>query len=217
MANNEGPIRLTPSIISNSPNLDVRESSFFREWDELPSPEDVQAQAEAQCLAGFNPNPRRDYKSAVPHFIKPQAAVFADMNLLVKWGRTEHISEAQTLFALRRLLNDLVPVPEVYGWRTDGDVSTFTWNTSEDRHWSRHGINWRPTIRSRSPTSCAQYVTICVALSRTLRIRSWVCIRALQHVCASPNSFRQGILYQFLFMIELWAWIVYQQRDHSRL
>jgi aminoglycoside phosphotransferase (APT) family kinase protein len=44
------------------------------------------------------------------------------MNMLVKWGRTEHISEAQTLFALRRLLNGLVPVPEVYGWRTDGDV-----------------------------------------------------------------------------------------------
>ncbi|GFF48390.1 hypothetical protein IFM58399_08288 [Aspergillus lentulus] len=109
MANNEGPIRLTPSMIPNSPNFDVRDSSFFRKWDELPSPKDVQAQAEAQRLAGFNPNPRRDYQSAVPYFIKPQPAVFEDLNLLVKWGRTENISEAQALFALRRLLNGLVP------------------------------------------------------------------------------------------------------------
>ncbi|KAF4169708.1 hypothetical protein CNMCM6936_006867 [Aspergillus lentulus] len=122
MANNEGPIRLTPSMIPDSPNFDVRDSSFFRKWDELPSPKDVQAQAEAQRLAGFNPNPRSDYQSAVPYFIKPQPAVFEDTNLLVKWGRTENISEAQALLALRRLLNGLVPVPEVYGWRTDGDV-----------------------------------------------------------------------------------------------
>ncbi|KAF4206480.1 hypothetical protein CNMCM8927_004874 [Aspergillus lentulus] len=109
-------------MIPNSPNFDVRDSSFFRKWDELPSPKDVQAQAEAQRLAGINPNPRRDYQSAVPYFIKPQPAVFEDMNLLVKWGRTENISEAQALFALCQLLNGLVPVPEVYGWRTDGDV-----------------------------------------------------------------------------------------------
>ncbi|PKX91188.1 uncharacterized protein P174DRAFT_376583 [Aspergillus novofumigatus IBT 16806] len=122
MANSKGPIRLTPSMIPNSPNFDVKDSSFFQKYQELPSPEDVQAQAEAQRLAGFNPNPRKDYQSAVPYFIKPQPAVFENMNLLVKWGLTEHISEAQTLFALRRLLNGLVPVPEVYGWRTDGVV-----------------------------------------------------------------------------------------------
>ncbi|KAH1913957.1 hypothetical protein KXW39_002084 [Aspergillus fumigatus] len=122
MSNNKGCIRLTPSMIPKYLNFDDRDSSFFRKWDELPSPKDVQAQAEAQRLVGFNPNPRRDYQSAVPSFVKPQPAVFADMGLLVNWGRTERISEAQTIFALRRVLYDLVPVPELYGWRTDGDL-----------------------------------------------------------------------------------------------
>ncbi|KAH1845173.1 hypothetical protein KXX54_009628 [Aspergillus fumigatus] len=122
MSNNKGCIRLTPSMNPKYLNFDDRDSSFFRKWDELPSPKDVQAQAEAQRLAGFNPNPRRDYQSAVPSFVKPQPAVFADMGLLVNWGRTERISEAQTIFALRRVLYDLVPVPELYGWRTGGDL-----------------------------------------------------------------------------------------------
>ncbi|GIJ90516.1 hypothetical protein Asppvi_009472 [Aspergillus pseudoviridinutans] len=121
MANSEGPIRLTPSMIPNSPNFDIKDSSFFGKWQELPSPKDVQAQADAQRFAGFNPNPRRDYESAAT-FVKPIPVVFEDMDLFIKWGCTEHISEAQTLFALRRLLNGLVPVPELYGWRTDGDV-----------------------------------------------------------------------------------------------
>jgi aminoglycoside phosphotransferase (APT) family kinase protein len=43
------------------------------------------------------------------------------MGLFIKWGSSVEISEALTLFALRRLLNGRVPVPEVYGWRTDGD------------------------------------------------------------------------------------------------
>lgn len=32
-----------------------------------------------------------------------------------------NISEALGLFAVGRFLNGHVPVPEVYGWRTDGD------------------------------------------------------------------------------------------------
>lgn len=182
MSNNKGCIRLTPSMIPKYLNFDDRDSSFFRKWDELPSPKDVQAQAEAQRLVGFNPNPRRDYQSAVPSFVKPQPAVFADMGLLVNWGRTERISEAQTIFALRRVLYDLVPVPELYGWRIDGDLNTSTWSTSEGRPWSKHGMTWNLMIKIRSHASFAQYGPICVALSRTLQIRSWVCFSTLRYV-----------------------------------
>ena len=43
------------------------------------------------------------------------------MQLIVKFGFEVSIAEGQCLWALRRLLRDHVPVPEVYGWRQDGE------------------------------------------------------------------------------------------------
>ncbi|GFN10868.1 phosphotransferase enzyme family protein [Aspergillus tubingensis] len=36
-------VRLTPSMIPDLPNYDVKESSFFTKWEQLPSPKEVQA------------------------------------------------------------------------------------------------------------------------------------------------------------------------------
>ncbi|RLL97414.1 hypothetical protein CFD26_102572 [Aspergillus turcosus] len=108
-------------MIPDCPNFDVKDSSFFRKWRELPSPRDVQAQAESQHLAGVNPDPRRDYRRDASSG-RPPPVVFEDMGLLIKWGSLVEIHEAFTLYALRRLLSGRVPVPEVYGWRTEGDV-----------------------------------------------------------------------------------------------
>ncbi|KAF4445642.1 phosphotransferase enzyme family protein [Fusarium austroafricanum] len=54
-------------------------------------------------------------------YIRPPPAHFEEMGLFVKWGITVQISEAQSLYAIRRLLKGAVPVPEVYGWRTEGN------------------------------------------------------------------------------------------------
>lgn len=114
------PVRFTPLMIPDSPNFDVKDSSFFRKWRELPSPKDVQVQAESQHLAGVNPDHRRIHSMTPPH-LNPPPVVFEDMGLFVKWGSSARISEALTLLALRQYLNSRVPIPEVYGWRTDGD------------------------------------------------------------------------------------------------
>jgi len=46
--------------------------------------------------------------------------VFPSLNLLIKYGWEITIAEGQCLWAIRHLLRDLVPVPEVYGWCQDG-------------------------------------------------------------------------------------------------
>ncbi|PLB48406.1 hypothetical protein P170DRAFT_438054 [Aspergillus steynii IBT 23096] len=120
MVDNDGPVRLTPSMIPNFNNFDVKDSSFFRQWRELPSPKEVKAQAEYQHRAGVGPDPRTDYSIPIP-YVRPPPVVFEDMGLLIKWGRYVGISEALVLLALGRFLEGHVPVPEVYGWRTDGD------------------------------------------------------------------------------------------------
>lgn len=119
MVNNEGPVRLTPSMIPNTLNFDVKDSSFFSKWRELPSPKDVQAQAKSQHLAGVNPD--MEIHPTAMDDPRPPPVVLEDMGLFIKWGSAVRISEALALFALRRLLDGRVPVPEVYGWRTDGD------------------------------------------------------------------------------------------------
>jgi aminoglycoside phosphotransferase len=43
------------------------------------------------------------------------------MGLYVKWGSEIRTAEGQSLYAIRHYLKNDVPVPEIYGWRTDGD------------------------------------------------------------------------------------------------
>ncbi|PGH15523.1 hypothetical protein AJ80_05540 [Polytolypa hystricis UAMH7299] len=100
MVSKQGPVQLTPSMIPTSPNFDVKDSQFFRKWSQLPSPEQVRTQAEAQRLAKICHNPRmlnicKDvFRPGCDP--KPLPVVFDNMG------------------------GD-VPVPEVYGWRVDGD------------------------------------------------------------------------------------------------
>jgi aminoglycoside phosphotransferase (APT) family kinase protein len=46
---------------------------------------------------------------------------FPSLRLIVKYGRHITIAEGQCLWAMRKLLGNTVPVPEVYGWCRDGD------------------------------------------------------------------------------------------------
>ncbi|PYH34912.1 phosphotransferase family protein [Aspergillus neoniger CBS 115656] len=121
MTSKNKSVRLTPSMIPDLPNYDVKESSFFTKWEQLPTPEEVQAQAKAQHLAGINPDRRKDYSTDSFH-TRPPPVLFEEMNMFVKWGKSLKISEAYCLYAIHRYLKDHVPVPEVYGWRTEGEV-----------------------------------------------------------------------------------------------
>ncbi|KGO77098.1 Aminoglycoside phosphotransferase [Penicillium italicum] len=53
--------------------------------------------------------------------MRPPLAVFDRMGLVVKWSVLVHINDAQSAYAVHRLLNGRLPVPEIYGWRTEGD------------------------------------------------------------------------------------------------
>ncbi|OAX84788.1 hypothetical protein ACJ72_00841 [Emergomyces africanus] len=106
-------------MLPNRPNEDFWQSSFFKKWPQLPSPEDVRAQARAQYQAGSAPDGRKTFGDTGPQWNPPPAS-FESMGLFVKWGANIMIAEGQTLYALRHFLERSVPVPELYGWRTDG-------------------------------------------------------------------------------------------------
>ncbi|KFZ19575.1 hypothetical protein V502_03539 [Pseudogymnoascus sp. VKM F-4520 (FW-2644)] len=82
------------------------ETSFFKDNGPklcLPTPEEVRA------LLGTNHNKDR-----------PPPGRFEHLNLIVKWGPNVTVSEAQSLWAIKRVLGDEDPAPELYGWRVDG-------------------------------------------------------------------------------------------------
>ncbi|KAE8311045.1 hypothetical protein BDV41DRAFT_566060 [Aspergillus transmontanensis] len=54
-------------------------------------------------------------------FVRPPPAIFKELGLFVKWGSSVQLSEAQCLYAIRQTLKGDVLVPEVYGWRTQGN------------------------------------------------------------------------------------------------
>ncbi|KAF2122620.1 kinase-like domain-containing protein [Lophiotrema nucula] len=111
---------ITPADVPKAANFDVRTSSFFQHHDQLPSPEEVRSRARAQYLASTHWGWKtRDVSQG--YNARPVPAVFEDMSLFVKWGSAVKITEAQTLYAIRNSCGDSVPVPEIYGWRIEGD------------------------------------------------------------------------------------------------
>lgn len=111
---------LTPSMVPRSPNFDAKESRYFKKFTNLPSPEEVRKQAKTQQLARACSDNRKSFSIAGPH-VRPPPVILDDLGLFVKWGSAVRISEGQCLYAIGQLLKDHVPVPELYGWREDGD------------------------------------------------------------------------------------------------
>jgi aminoglycoside phosphotransferase len=110
---------VTPADVPTCANFDVRTSSFFRYHDQLPTPAEVRSQARAQWQAGTHWGwKKRRVTDAHP---VPAVFEFKEISLFVKWGSEVQISEGQTLYAIRNSCGMSVPVPEIYGWRTDGD------------------------------------------------------------------------------------------------
>ena len=89
-------------------SMDFLDSSFFQDHESgksLPTPAEVRA---------LNSNSTAN-------------KLFDHLNLLVKYGPSITISEAQSLWMVNKLPRERVPVPEIYDWRVDGrDVFIYT-------------------------------------------------------------------------------------------
>lgn len=110
---------VTPSDVPVGANVDIPTSSFFQRHSQLPSPEEVRLRARAQYYAGTHWGWKARGVSE-GYNARPSPAVFEEMSLFVKWGANIRITEGQTLYAIRSSCANHVPVPEIYGWRTDG-------------------------------------------------------------------------------------------------
>lgn len=91
-------------MLPDQPDYTVAESSFFHVHEALPTLHEVRHQAQ------LRPGPKKSI------------AVFPDLKLLVKFGPNVKIAEALNLQAIRQILGDDVPTPELYGWRSDGPL-----------------------------------------------------------------------------------------------
>jgi hypothetical protein len=95
------------SALPSKESVVFESSSFFVHNAALPTPDEV--------------------RHAATHRVDPWkwfVVRFPFLRLIVKYGRQITIAEGQCLWAMRTLLGNTVPVPEVYGWYRDGD-STF--------------------------------------------------------------------------------------------
>ena len=111
ISTSKDPVRLSVSTLPSDEHKIFRDSSFsIREGGPhtLPSPAQVRAAADAQ------------ENNKVP-FRQSIAVHFPSLSLTVKYGNTITIAEGQCLWAIRHLLHNTVPVPEVYGWCRDGN------------------------------------------------------------------------------------------------
>ncbi|KJX96658.1 phosphotransferase enzyme family protein [Zymoseptoria brevis] len=89
-------------------DLPSNDDCTFTEEFKLPSPAEVRARAEEQgidILRSFRPDP----------------VIFPELRLLVKWGEDISIAEGQTIRFISKNLQTSVPVPQIHGWKTDGD------------------------------------------------------------------------------------------------
>lgn len=108
-------IRLTPEMLPIGDSVIFHDSTFFSRFPDrgtLPLPHDVRA--EHLRTPGL-----KKYETRNPPLVR-----YTQLNLVVKFGSEVTIAEGQCLWALRKLLSNgpyCVPVPEIYGWRTDGD------------------------------------------------------------------------------------------------
>jgi len=105
----ENVLRISPMQLpdGSQPAMIFYDSSFFQSNGsnaQLPTPAEVKA-----LSTEYERNPQ------------PPPIRFEQLNLLVKFGPHVKIAEAQCLWIIKKTLGDDIPVPEVYGWRIDGD------------------------------------------------------------------------------------------------
>ena len=80
----------------------------------------MRSQARAQYLAGTHWG-NKERVVTTGRNRRPSPAFFESIGVFVKWGSHIRIAEGHSLYAIRQHLENAVPVPEIYGWRTDGN------------------------------------------------------------------------------------------------
>lgn len=106
------PTTIDPLSLPSEPTVAFKDSSFFSRnptHNLLPSLSEVIERSVAQ-------NDPKDHQKP-----RPTPVYFESLGVMVKFSRYDmiNISEGQCLWALGRLLPE-VPVPEIYGWSTEG-------------------------------------------------------------------------------------------------
>src|SRR5882762_5365310 len=100
--------RLTLPKVPVGESIVFKDTRFFTWHNALSSPSAVRLAANPRNLSHLqDPN-----KASIVHF--------PSLQLTVKYSRYTTIAEGQCLWAIRQVLHDVVPVPEVYGWCLDG-------------------------------------------------------------------------------------------------
>lgn len=89
--------------------MDFLDSSFFKNPGQcLPTPAQVRA-----------------LSSDVSTSPQPRPIIFEKPDVFVKFGPYVTVAEAQCLWMIRRVFHGRIPVPEVFGWRTDKENYVF--------------------------------------------------------------------------------------------
>lgn len=96
---------------ATKPEMDFLDSSFFK--------------TPGQCLP--TPAQVRALSSDVATSPQPQPIIFENPNIFVKFGPYVTVAEAQCLWMIRRVFHGRIPVPEVFGWRTDKENYVFVY------------------------------------------------------------------------------------------
>lgn len=138
---------------SSQPHMDFLDSTWFKthgQTQDLPSPDHLRSLHK----------PRKP-----PHIVK-----FEDVGLIVKFGSHLSITEAITLWAIRHLFHDAVPVPEIYAWRV------FEQEGKTREVYIYMQLIPGPTLRQQWPhLSATDKHTICADIKAKL-----ACLRCLQ-------------------------------------
>lgn len=111
-------IKVKLSDIPNVLDIEFKDTSYFKKWESLPTPLEVRAQALKQHQSGTITDSRKLYLPQAPYW-NPPPVLFRAKNLWVKWGRVVRLSEAKSLYIIRKFLSDSFPAPEIYGWHQD--------------------------------------------------------------------------------------------------
>lgn len=137
---------------SQQPKMEFLESSFFKGNRSnvcLPTP------AEVRALSG-----RTSTSRELP-------TRFKHLNLIVKWGPDVTVSEAQSLWAIKMVLGNEVPMPELCGCQVDGhDVFIYM----EYVHGETLAARWDSLTNADKTSVCdhlKQIISSCAALSKT--------------------------------------------------
>jgi len=149
----ERRIMYPPSALPSGDSVVFKDSSFFRR----------------NCLAPVLPSPAGVLaeglrRSGGVEWPVPLPVHYPELGLTVKYGRTVSITEGQCLWAVRHLLGDAVPVPEVYGWTKEEGT---TYISMEHIPGDTLGERWDSLSEVDRQEVCRQLRTM-VARIRTL-------------------------------------------------